>query len=199
VNEPAPVSSDDRRGSRPVFVSYATADRKQALSLCKSIERRGVKCWISTRDVEPGENYQEAIVRSIRSAPAMVLVFSAAANESDEIKKELSLASRHRVPVIALRIEDVEPSDAFAYELSTRQWIDAFDGDEASIDSLVGRIDKLSGADPPVTTAAAAARRRGHGASRRRIGFAAAGGLLLLAMVAAAGGGFDRLLPRRTA
>ena len=42
------------------------------------------------------------------------------------MKKELSLASRYRIPVIALRIEDVEPSDAFAYELSTRQWIDAF-------------------------------------------------------------------------
>ena len=59
-------------------------------------------------------------------ARAMVLVFSEAANNSDEIKKELSLASRYHVPVLALRIEDVEPSDAFAYELSTRQWIDAF-------------------------------------------------------------------------
>src|SRR5260370_16060449 len=53
------------------------------------------------------------LFRSIRYAPAMVLVFSGAANNSDEIKKELSLASRYRVPVMALRIEDVEPSDAF--------------------------------------------------------------------------------------
>ena len=67
----------------------------------------------------------------------MVLVFSEAANNSDEIKKELSLASRYHIPVMALRIEDVEPSDAFAYELSTRQWIDAFDGWDKSIDSLV--------------------------------------------------------------
>ena len=100
----------------PVFVSYATADRKQALSVCKAIERRGISCWISTRDVQPGENYQEAIVRALRSARAMVLVFSDAANNSDEIKKELSLASRYHIPVMALRIEDVEPSDAFAYE-----------------------------------------------------------------------------------
>jgi hypothetical protein len=70
-----------------VFVSYATADRKQALAVCKAIERRGRKCWISCRDVPPGENYQEAIVRAIRTAQAMVLVFSQAANNSDEIKK----------------------------------------------------------------------------------------------------------------
>ena len=70
----------------------------------------------------------------------MVLVFSDAANNSDEIKKELSLASRYHVPVMALRIEDVEPSDAFAYELSTRQWIDAFHGWDRSIDALAERL-----------------------------------------------------------
>ena len=154
MNEPGPAISHDHRATGPVFVSYATADRKQALDVCKAIERRGAKCWISTRDVPPGDNYQEAIVRSLRAARAMVLVFSDAANNSDEIKKELSLASRYHIPVMALRIEDVEPSDAFAYELSTRQWIDAFDGWDRSIDSLVGRIGRLSGAEPAAPTAA---------------------------------------------
>ena len=182
MDDPAPVNSDDRRGSRPVFVSYATADRKQALSVCNSIERRGTKCWISTRDVEPGENYQEAIVRSIRGARAVVLIFSEAANRSDEIKKELSLASRYRVPVIALRIEDVEPSDAFAYELSTRQWIDAFKGEEKSIDSLVGRIGKMAGADAGATaTEAAALHRRSHFSVHSWIAIATLAGMLLLA------------------
>ncbi|MBA3511285.1 TIR domain-containing protein [Sphingomonas sp.] len=138
------MTTEQRRAAGPVFVSYATSDRKQALALCKALERRGTKCWISCRDVEPGENYQEAIVRAIRGAPAMVLVFSDAANNSDEIKKELSLVSRHRIPVMAVRIEDVEPSDAFAYELSTRQWIDAFEGWDKSIDSLNRRLEQIS-------------------------------------------------------
>jgi tetratricopeptide (TPR) repeat protein len=135
-----------------VFVSYATADRKDALAVCKAIERRGLDCWISTRDVAPGQNYQEAIVRSLRGARAMVLVFSEAANNSDEIKKELSLASRYRIPVMAVRIEDVEPSDAFAYELSTRQWIDAFNGWDKSIDALASQLKAAAtdeGATPP--------------------------------------------------
>jgi len=186
VNEPEPVSDQDRRNSRPVFVSYATSDRKQALAVCKAIESRGTKCWISTRDVAPGENYQEAIVRSIRDARAMVLVFSEAANNSDEIKKELSLASRYRVPVLALRIEDVEPSDAFAYELSTRQWIDAFEGWEKSIDSLVGRIGQLSGVEPPASLAAVPARARTPLGSRHRMAIAAAAGLIVLVVAAGA-------------
>ena len=186
MNEPEPVSDQDRQNSRPVFVSYATSDRKQALAVCKAIESRGTKCWISTRDVAPGENYQEAIVRSIRDARAMVLVFSEAANNSDEIKKELSLASRYRVPVLALRIEDVEPSDAFAYELSTRQWIDAFEGWEKSINSLVGRIGQLSGAEPPASSAAPPARARTPLGSRHRTAIAAAAGLIVLVVAAGA-------------
>ena len=173
MNVPESVSDLDGRISRPVFVSYATADRKQALAVCKAIESRGTPCWISTRDVAPGANYQEAIVQSIRNARAVVLVFSTAANNSDEIKKELSLASRYRVPVLAVRIEDVEPSDAFAYELSTRQWIDAFAGRDQAIDSLVARIGQLSGAEPIASSAVAPAGRRPAFWSRRPLAMAA--------------------------
>jgi tetratricopeptide (TPR) repeat protein len=186
VNELTPATPERTGRTGSVFISYATADRKQALSVCKAIERRGPKCWVSSRNVEPGENYQEAIVRSIRNARAMVLVFSEAANESDEIKKELSLASRYRVPVMALRIEDVEPSDAFAYELSTRQWIDAFEGWDRSIDSLVSRIGQISDAEPAAITAAKHASRRSAFFSRRPIWIAVTACLVLLVMAAGA-------------
>jgi tetratricopeptide (TPR) repeat protein len=180
VNEPGPVSSDDRQLTRPVFISYATSDRKEALSLCEAIERRGPNCWISTRDVAPGDNYQEAIVRSLRSAQAMVLVFSDAANNSDEIKKELSLASRYHVPVMALRIEDVEPTDAFAYELSTRQWIDAFDSWDKSIDSLVQHIQRVApDAANNEGEEHATRHRRAHPKSPRPFVYAAAAAMLL--------------------
>ena len=186
MNKPDTIASDQELQNGPVFISYATADRKQALSVCKAIERRGTQCWISCRDVKPGENYQEAIVHAIRAARAMVLVFSEAANNSDEIKKELSLASRYRIPVMALRIEDVEPSDAFAYELSTRQWIDAFEGWDKSIDSLVGSIGQISGAEPPASAPAAHAPRRRPLLSRRPVWMASAAGVLLLVMAAGA-------------
>ena len=178
-----------------MFVSYATADRKQALAVCKAIERRGVQCWISSRDVAPGQNYQEAIVRSLRDAAAMVLIFSRAANTSNEIKKELSLASRFQVPVMALRIEDVEPSDAFAYELSTRQWIDASEGWEQSIDSLVGEITQVSDAEPVAATAAISTPRRRF-SIRHPLAIAAGAGLLLLLVAA---GGWWMLRPSQAA
>lgn len=187
MNVPGPVASSEQGASRPVFISYATADRKEALSVCKAIERRGTQCWISCRDVAPGENYQEEIVHSIRNARATVLVFSEAANNSDEIKKELSLASRYHVPVMALRIEDVEPSDAFAYELSTRQWIDAFEGWDQSIDSLVGKLDQIGAQSGVVIESHKSKHRRARiGSSLRN--WAIVGAIAVLLVTVAAGG-----------
>jgi len=183
VNQQASEIGKHDPGPLRVFISYASADRTEALKVCEAIERRGTQCWISLRDVPPGANYQEAIVQSLRTARAAVLVFSDAANTSSEIKKELSLASRYQVPVIALRLKDVEPSDAFAYELSTRQWINAFEGWEKSIDTLIGRIDQIAGAAPVASAAARSASRRT--ASRRVMAIAAAGVLSLTAAVGA--------------
>jgi hypothetical protein len=171
----------------PAVISYATIDRSKALSICQEIERRGERCWIACRDVALGENYQEEIVRAIREAQALVLVFSEAANQSDEIKKELSLASRYHVPVFALRIADVEPNDAFAYELSTRQWIDAFEGWDRSIDTLVGKLDQVSAGEArDRATPTKRAVRRGFGRwSRWRLPLAALALIAILTTAAA--------------
>ena len=131
-----------------IFISYASKDRKIAMSICDALENRGFSCWISNRDVLPGQNYQEAISRAIRSAKVMVLVFTANANNSDEIKKELSLASQSRLVVIPLRVEDVVPNDAFSYEFATRQWIDFFDGWEAAFKTLTNQITAILSPDP---------------------------------------------------
>lgn len=183
VNEPGSAIGNEDRGPSPVFISYATVDRADALKVCTAIEQRGTRCWISMRDVPPGENYQEAIVQSLRSARAVVLLFSEAANTSGEIKKELSLASRYNLPVIALRLRDVEPSDAFAYELSTRQWINAFEGWDKSIDTLVGRIAQIPGAGAVAATPAVS--RQTERSPRRWLAIAGAGLLALLAAGAA--------------
>ena len=182
MNKPEPVPSAETASAAQVFISYATADRKEALAVTRAIESRGTKCWISSRDVRPGENYQEAIVRTIRNSRAMVLVFSDAANNSDEIKKELSLASKHHVPVMALRIEDVEPSDAFAYELSTRQWIDAFENWDRSVDALVETLNQVQHRDSiSAQSPSTATRRRARLTSRTKM---MAGAAVAVAIVA---------------
>jgi TIR domain len=126
--------------SAPIFISYSSTDQKVAESICLALESRGQKCWISCRDIGPGENFQESIVKAIRSARVMLLVFTSNANNSNEIKKELVLAGRHHVTVVPVRVEDVVPNDALAYEFATRQWIDLFKDWEREIERLASQI-----------------------------------------------------------
>jgi hypothetical protein len=127
--------------SAPIFISYSSKDQKIAGTIAQALEARGQCCWIASRDVRAGDNFQEAIVRALREAKVMLLVFSANANNSDEIKKELVLAGRHRVIVVPVRVENVVPSDAFSYELATRQWVDLFQDWESQIEQLVAQVE----------------------------------------------------------
>jgi formylglycine-generating enzyme required for sulfatase activity len=148
-----------------IFISYSSKDQKVARTICTTLENRGLACWISFRNVKPGQNHQEQIVKAIRSARLMVLVFTAQANNSNEIKKELALASQNNLVVIPVRIEDVTPSGAFAYELATRQWIDMFDDWENSIANLVELIATSIDEHPSGDRAQAAAELTGDAAA----------------------------------
>ena len=139
-----------------IFVSYSSKDIKIALRICAALEAKGLVCWIAGRDINPGENFGDAIVSAIRAAKLMLLVFTENANNSDEIKKELVLAGHHRLTVIPVRVEDVVPGGAFAYELATRQWIDLFEDWDREIERLgewIRRTLAVTPDTPPATAA----------------------------------------------
>lgn len=139
--------------SAEIFISFASQDRRVALTLCAALENRGFKCWISSRDILPGENFQSAIVKAIRNSKIMLLVFTANSNNSEEMNKELALASQSKLMVVPLRIEDVTPNDAFAYEFATRQWIDFFADWELAIQQLSDRIEAALRVSAPAIVA----------------------------------------------
>ena len=126
--------------SADIFISFASQDFKTARTICHALENRGFQCWIASRDIRPGENFQSAIVHAIRQAKVLLLVFTANSNRSDEVTKELALASQQKLMVVPLRVENVNPSDAFAYEFATRQWIDLFADWEQALNQLSDRL-----------------------------------------------------------
>lgn len=154
------VPSGEPRMADRIFISFASADKSRAAAACAALERAGQPCWIAYRDVLAGQNYQGAIVHALETAKAMVLVFSARTNESDEVSKELSLASAFKIPVIPLRVEEALPRGALHYELATRQWIDGFDHWDRAMAELVAAIGMTgdrSSVRKPVTAPLAAA------------------------------------------
>ena len=95
-----------------------------------------MKCWISSRDVLPGHNFQEAIVAALEGASGIVFLFSEHSAKSTEIRKELAIGGSFKIPVFPLRLSQVVPSGALRYELATRQWIDIFPSRDRALAKL---------------------------------------------------------------
>lgn len=111
--------------SHDVFISYASEDRLTADAACHALEARGIRCWIAPRDVPPGRAYPEALVDAIQGAKVMVLVFSASANASRHVPKEVERAASAGIPILPIRIESVRPTKSLLFFLGSVHWLDA--------------------------------------------------------------------------
>jgi hypothetical protein len=124
-----------------VFISYASADQTVAQMVCATLEKQGIRCWMAPRDVQPGDDWGSAIVAAIKASRAMVLVFSGAANDSRHIPREVERAIGREIPLVPVRIENVEPSGSLEYSLSSVHWLDAISPPvEAHIVKLAERL-----------------------------------------------------------
>jgi hypothetical protein len=123
-----------------IFVSHAAQNRKPALEIVRELELQGIDCWVAPRNVRPGKPFDDEIVEAIESCRAMVLVFSEFCNDSDYIRREVTLAGEARKLIIPLRIEDVQPRKGLRVRLADLHWIDAFVAREEAISILVAAL-----------------------------------------------------------
>ena len=181
------VGHETSDASRDVFLSYASADSGIAEAVCRGLERAGTACWIAPRDVAPGAQYADAIVRAINGARVLVLVLSENAVASARVGKEIERASSKRRPIIALRVDAAPLTPAFEYFLSESQWIDAPGGVvDGALPRLSAAVRRLldSSAVPSVVPSVVPGAVPGGG---RRNVYAWAGALAGAALVIAAG------------
>jgi TIR domain len=115
-------------GEYVAFISYASEDREKAEEICADLERRRLPCWIAPRDVRAGHEYTDEIIRGIELSAAMVVVFSAAANASIFVPREVERAVAKKKPLFPVRIADATPTEGLEFLISGEQWIDAWTG-----------------------------------------------------------------------
>ena len=151
-----------RAGARPappaashqVFISYASADHQAAEVATAAIERRGIRCWMAPRDVPAGAEYAEAIMQAIGECRLFVMIFSARANHSEHVHREVGRAVDHALPLLVFRLENAPPSGALEYYLSDLQWLDAFPAPfAAQVDKLAETVENQLAArvSPPLS------------------------------------------------
>src|SRR6184192_3587220 len=141
-----------------VFISHSSLDKPLADAVCAALEKTAIRCWIAPRDVQPGRAFGGEITRAIKSSKAIVLIFSAHSNTSEQVLREVQLAANSRLHIVQFRIEDIVPNDDLEYYLSTPHWLDALSPPlERHLDRLQNSVKALlrlsaEEAPPQITT-----------------------------------------------
>lgn len=127
-----------------IFISYSKTDKNIANQICAKLEDARLKCWIAPRDITVGESYATGIIRGIDNCKCMVVVFSAAANNSQHVIREVERAVSKGICIIPFKIDDVLPTAEMDYFLRVPHWLDAFDMRlEDAIETLTENIAQL--------------------------------------------------------
>jgi hypothetical protein len=126
-----------------IFVSYSSADQNSAERLVRQIEAIGIPCWMAPRDVPFGANYGKAILDAIESAEVVVVLLSANANKSIHVANEIERAASYRKTIVPLRLENVRPSREIELHISSRQWVDLFEGQQQREQNMRRFLDVL--------------------------------------------------------
>lgn len=119
-----PLTENTPKTTFDLFISHSSKDIKFVEKLVNHLEANHLKCWYAPRDIEAGEQWPKAITQAIKQAPLTILIFSEASNQSEEVAREIALASNLKCPIIAIRINDITPSDELLYQLTNRHWLD---------------------------------------------------------------------------
>jgi hypothetical protein len=105
------------------------------------LESRGVKCWIAPRDIPPGSDWAESIMKALARANTMIMVLTSSSNQSAQVRREVEHAVNAGVSIIPVVVDGTEPSVALRYYISAHQWVDASNGlDEAFLKRLADSL-----------------------------------------------------------
>lgn len=93
-----------------VFISYSKDDRALAESLARMFERNGLTVWWDT-SLLPGDAFRNVILRELKAARAVVVIWTTSSVSSEWVQAEADLARKKLVPVIVpeLRKSEVPP------------------------------------------------------------------------------------------
>jgi class 3 adenylate cyclase len=108
-----------------VFISYSSIDKAIADAVVAGLELKGVRCWVAPRDLIPGVAWGKGICEAIENSKVIVVILSENSNHSNQVARELERAVANKVVVVPFRIQDVVPTGAIAYFISSEHWLDA--------------------------------------------------------------------------
>ena len=106
---------------KKVFISHSKHDKAIAELICTALESEGIGCWIAPRDIPYGNDWAGEIASAIENSCLFIFVLSEHSNASRQCPKEITVADNVGIPIVCVKIDDVEMCHALKYHLSTQQ------------------------------------------------------------------------------
>ena len=88
------------------FFSYSREDSGFALRLAEDLKAAGAVVWIDQLDIEPGQEWDNAIEYAVAQCPRMLLILSPASVKSKKVRNELAFALDEDKTIIPVLYQD---------------------------------------------------------------------------------------------
>ncbi len=116
--------------SAEVFVSYARTDRERVMELVERMRSAGIGVWVDEGGIHGASLWGQEIVDAIDASKVMILMISDSSIASDNVVKELSIASEDKKPILPVYLHRSEIPKSMRYQLAGIQHIEFFEGQE---------------------------------------------------------------------
>ena len=129
--------------SAEVFISYAARDRERVLGLVERLRNAGVTVWIDQVGIDVSTMWSQEIVSAIKGCKVMLLSISPHSTESENVVKELALASERKKPIIPVYLEAAEIPETMEYQLAGIQRVEYFrENEDAAFKAMLRSLIK---------------------------------------------------------
>ncbi len=119
-----------------IFISYSRKDSEQALQLAERLRNEGMSVWIDQQGIEAATTWSGEIVDAIEGCKAFLILLSSHSMQSENVAKELSIASENKCKLLPVAIEDIPLARDFKYPLAGIQRV-AYTQHDAITQALV--------------------------------------------------------------
>ena len=91
------------------FISYAHSDRSEVCGVLRFLQQRGIRFWYD-KGIEPGEEWPEKVALRLAESGVVVVMLSAAALASANVRREVNLALSENKKLIVVQLDNAELS-----------------------------------------------------------------------------------------
>ena len=113
-----------------IFISYSSKDKEKADQLSELLASAGLSVWIDQKGIVGAEKWATEIVEGIKACSTFILLLSSHSIESENVLRELSLASEKRKRVLPVDLEQIILPSSFEYPLAGLQRVAITDFDK---------------------------------------------------------------------